>query len=744
MEFYAYRIMIRQYESNHILQCGKLFSQYLVDMYAKIESERLLFLRLNQAKLRASEYIHLRDAVASERDVKDIGQMVILPSSYIGSPRHMHEYIQDGMTFVRRFGKADLFITFTCNPNWKEIKDLLLPGQSASERHDIVARVFKQKLKSLMNVITKGEIFGEVKCYMYSIEWQKRGLPHCHILIWLKERLVTSKTDDIISAELPDPKEDPVLFDIVSKHMIHGPCGSLNLNSPCMSENRCTCHYPRDFIQETQSGNDSYPIYRRRSPEDDGHSFIKKIRNINVEIDNRWVVPYSPLLCKMFDCHINVEAVHSVKAIKYICKYIHKGSDMAVLELNNKNDEITQYQMGRYISTNEAVWRILGFEMHERSPTVVPLHVHLENFQRVFFTEQNAQQIAENPRKTTLTAFFELCQNDPFAKTLLYNEVPQYYLWKSDIKKFVRRKRGTPVANQTDLVETNAIGRVYTVHPNNSDCFYLRMLLHEVKGPTSFDSLKKVNNEICQTYKEACLKLGLLEDDLQWDMTLAEASMSNFPKQNRTLFAIILTTCAPSDPIGLWEKHKESLSEDILREVRIANSNNNIQFSPEIFNEALKMIEDKCIEINNKPLTEFGFSAPTREREDIFDKDWKRETEYNAEQLRTYVEEKESTLTNDQRHAYDLIIGKFNSKSGGILFLDAPGGTGKTFILNLVLAKIRSQKKIAFAVASSGIAATLLEGGRTAHSALKLPLNYNFTDTPTCNIGKNSGNISLK
>lgn len=475
----------------------------------------------------------------------------------------------------------------------------------------------------------------------------------------------------------------------------------------------------------------------------DNH-LAKKIRNINVEIDNRWVVPYSPLLCKMFDCHINVEAVHSVKAIKYICKYIHKGSDMAVLELNNKNDEITQYQMGRYISTNEAVWRILGFEMHERCPTVVPLHVHLENFQRVFYTEQNAQQIAENPRRTTLTAFFELCQNDPFAKTLLYNEVPQYYLWKTDIKKFVRRKRGTPVANQTDLVETNTIGRVYTVHPNNSDCFYLRMLLHEIKGPTSYNSLKTVNNEICQTYKEACLKLGLLEDDLQWDMTLAEASVSNFPRQNRTLFAIILTTCAPSDPIGLWEKHKESLSEDILRDVRRANSNNKIQFSPEIFNEALKMIEDKCIEINNKPLTQFGFSAPRRDSENILDKDWKRETEYNAEQLRDYVEKRESTLTKDQQHAYDLIMEKVVGKSGGILFLDAPGGTGKTFLLNLVLAKIRSQKKIAFAVASSGIAATLLDGGRTAHSALKLPLNYNFTDTPTCNIGRKSGIISLK
>lgn len=85
---------------------------------------------------------------------------------------------------------------------------------------------------------------------------------------------------------------------------------------------------------------------------------------------------------------------------------------------------------------------------------------------------------------------------------------------------------------------------------------------------------------------------------------------------------------------------------------------------------------------------------------------------------------------------------KVNKKSGGIIFLDAPGGTGKTFLLNILLAEIRSRKDIAFAVASSGIAATLLDGGRTAHSALKLPLNYNSTDTPKCNIGKKSGKLT--
>lgn len=79
------------------------------------------------------------------------------------------------------------------------------------------------------------------------------------------------------------------------------------------------------------------------------------------------------------------------------------------------------------------------------------------------------------------------------------------------------------------------------------------------------------------------------------------------------------------------------------------------------------------------------------------------------------------------------------NESGGLHFLDAPGGTGKTFLISLILAKIRSQNNIALAFVSSGIAATLLDGCRTAHSALKLPLNLQNTKTPTCNITKNSG-----
>ncbi|GIZ03739.1 helitron_like_N domain-containing protein [Caerostris extrusa] len=103
MCYYAYRLMIRNNQDNCILRYRQLYHQYVVDMYAKIESERLQFLRFNQVKLRSEDYIHLRDAIIGNNDenlnTNNIGNGFILPSSYIGSPRNMQEYIQDAMTY---------------------------------------------------------------------------------------------------------------------------------------------------------------------------------------------------------------------------------------------------------------------------------------------------------------------------------------------------------------------------------------------------------------------------------------------------------------------------------------------------------------------------------------------------------------------------------------------------------------------------------------------------------------------
>ena len=100
-------------------------------------NQNICYFRLNQTKLHSEQYIHLRDAVVNNGNATNVGRLTILPSSYAGSPRHMHEYAQDTIAYVRLYRSPDLFIAFTSDQSWEEIRQLLLQGQSAVHRHDI-------------------------------------------------------------------------------------------------------------------------------------------------------------------------------------------------------------------------------------------------------------------------------------------------------------------------------------------------------------------------------------------------------------------------------------------------------------------------------------------------------------------------------------------------------------------------------------------------------------------------------
>lgn len=86
---------------------------------------------------------------------------------------------------------------------------------------------------------------------MYVVEFQKRGLPHVHMLIWLDaaaKKNLKENVDQYVSAEIPDPLTDPVGYAAVKSFMIHGPCGAENSKSPCMKDNKCTRHFPKKYV----------------------------------------------------------------------------------------------------------------------------------------------------------------------------------------------------------------------------------------------------------------------------------------------------------------------------------------------------------------------------------------------------------------------------------------------------------------------------------------------------------------
>jgi len=145
--------------------------------------------------------------------------------------------------------------------------------------------------------------------------------------------------------------------------MVHNPCGTQNPQSPCMDGNKCSKSFPKPFQEQTTVSDDSYTnLWRQNNGK-------KHVIN-GKEVDNCWVVPHSPWLIWKYRCQINVECISSVKAIKYIYKYVYKGHDCTTMEFGTCQDEVKQYLDAHYVSACEALWRIYHFHMHQEHPPV--------------------------------------------------------------------------------------------------------------------------------------------------------------------------------------------------------------------------------------------------------------------------------------------------------------------------------------------------------------------------------------
>ena len=200
------------------------------------------------------------------------------------------------------------------------------------------------KKERLILLITKEKYFGDVSAHVHVVEFQTRSLPHVHILVNLKDGYKLTTVNDIekfIPAEIPDLEIDPVLYNIEIHNIIHSPC-----HSRCIVEGKFSKHYPKEFCEETVMSYDGYSYYRRRN---NSRSIVRH----NQTVDNRFVVPHCPQLLRIFNCHINVEMVSSVRSVKYLYKYIYKGHDAAneaIEDVNNKAI-INQDKIRNYIET---------------------------------------------------------------------------------------------------------------------------------------------------------------------------------------------------------------------------------------------------------------------------------------------------------------------------------------------------------------------------------------------------------
>ncbi|KAF7835735.1 uncharacterized protein G2W53_010594 [Senna tora] len=671
-QYLAYKLQDRHGDFSMILKAGKLTQQFIVDGFTMVEAQRTSFVRFHQKKLRSENYVTLKEALSKgQSSSSSVGKRIILPSSFTGSIRYSRENYQDAMTICTFTGFPDLFITFTCNPRWLELDRLFESLRCKPEdRPDLVSRIFKIKLNMMMKDITKDMLFGKCRAAIYNIEFQKRGLPHAHILLWLasEEKFSTaSQIDSVIFAEIPNPHAYPELYEAVKSFMIHGPCGASRTTSPCMINGKYSKHFPNKFADKTSFDQDGYTKYRRR---DTGITVVKN----GVELDNRFVVPYNPKL--LIKGHDKVTATIS--------------NDQSS-EGNDSIDEIKYYYDCRYISPCEAAWRIFGFDINYREPSVERLPFHLPNEQSVVYCDDDPiDEVVDNAslKQTKFLAWFEANKIYPIARDLTYAQFPTKFVFKTKSRECCIRKSG------------HSIGRLYYVSPGLGELHYLRVLLTFVKGATSFEDIRTIDSVVHQTFKDACYALGLLDDNKEYIDGINEASRWSSGVYLRKLFATLLIHNTIGRPSFVWEHTWMHLSDDILIKERYRLCN------PDI---ALAEI-DNILRIHGRSLRDFRpmplpNDALLSNMENMLISE---ELNYHKELLRTQHHTFFATLTQEQKKIYNLVIEAVDQQNGGIFFVNGFGGSGKTFIWNTLTSALRGRGDIVLAVASSGIASQLI------------------------------------
>lgn len=763
-------------EVDYIHRGGRLFQEWVIWMWMTTEDQKLNYQSLNQKALRADTYRNVRDIInARQLEITSRGDALhaddhqmrigtkILSRSMVGSPRWYHKQFLDAMAICREYHKPDYFITMTCNPHWPEIKDHLLPNQTAQDRPDVVARVFKQKKDAIMNDLVQGSLFGHSVANMSVVEFQKRGLPHVHILLIVSDgdRLTTTdQVDNCISAEIPpDPQlaesqeekeQRQRLQDIVITNMVHGPCGAANPRSPCMEDGKCTKKYPKEFkrytVLDPASG---FPTYRRRAPEDGGRTLLITRGGRSFTITNRDVVAYNPYLSLRYNCHINVEKSTSPRNAKYLYKYVTKGPDRACVsaEVDGPRDEIADYKDLRSCGSCEAVWHLNAFPIACRYPSVQVqlchrqmmannitnsvqvLRVHQKDEQHVVFEEGAEEVVLERQTNTELVGFFNLNDTNEFKDNpelwLTYLELPRHYTWNGKIwKKRVR--------------DSDTIGRIDSVHPAAGDTFYLRMLLNSnhSKGKTGFDQLRTLptHSTACQTYKQVCEGLGMLQDDTEWENNLKEADQNMPCSSIRSLYIIIIMWCDPSNPRTLFDNHWEEWTHDII-------SNHRDLSEDQLKTLVLLDLKQKLLRFE-KTLVDYCLPEPTEEEEAAVAHVTggrsvmiREELEFDIANVAARANEADQAYTDEQRAIHKTVLEAVKKGTPRFIFINARGGCGKTFLLNGILQSVRSSEPggcVALATATTGKAAMHLDKGRTFHSRFKAPLALD--DKPTLRI----------
>ena len=301
--------------------------------------------------------------------------------------------------------------------------------------------------------------------------------------------------------------------------------------------------------------------------------------------------------------------------------------------------------------------------------------------------------------------------------------MPSKFTWDAKALEWRRRK------------QRKAYGRLSFIPPNAGEKYYARLILSVVKDLRSFDDLRTFEGQVHPTIRDACHARGLLDDDLDLERCLDEAIHLRMGPSLRSMFLSILLHSFPAQPHLLWEKYKFRLCDDLPRTLtRKGIDHPSLELCADY---GLHLLESELAADGTRTLQDVGLPASHNDWNVLLGNQFLLEE-------RSYdpVSELQSLLSclpmlnTEQRHAFNTILDSVLQHLPRMFFVEGAAGAGKTFLYTSLCHALRSRELIVLCVASTGIAAQLLPGGRTAHSCFKIPLD--ITEHSTCSLRKHS------
>ena len=774
----------RSLRVNRFMLMARLAQYWLMDFYSRVLDQRMSIVRRMKTRIMMGQNRQPTDTLTEheEQDRRAAGYVDIpkeesyLPSSVHGSPRHMTALARNALILVSEFGCPHVFITLTCNPKWPEIVSQLLPGQTAFDRPDVTAAVFKSRLDLMKMNLRNGKYFDgcELTYHFHVIEYQYRGLPHAHLVARFEE-----------AYDIDDPNRANLLY-FVNKHFIaemprfegedyqnifaldgvpeytdffkRTAVEMVRMNNThkcamavngCKKEadDKCRRGYGcTDIILDTYVNESTNRIvYRRR-----------------MECD-LMIVPYNLQMMMDWDSHINVEYSGSAYCALYLYKYCYKGAarkeriDLSFEQEHDSLDEIKLFIYGRIMCSMSAVWRMYGYQDYPApEPAVCAFKVR---------TGAQLKDFIQRKEVTDLQIYYNRPEE---LESLRYTEFLQQYNTSSQLPKYYAdnpqsldnlciQRHYFKVYMEPDqeiryvyrpVRQVKRCVRIEMLFVTGGDIFYLRLILLNRKARSDKDVLTynpiRGGGEplVCNSYQQSAIAHGYVDsvDDVR--ETFNDMCSNGTGCQCRSYFVVLtLHGYATHAIFDDYEKKRFMFMDYIIMHGVIET----------VAEQMMLQDLERKFRKSQSSMEKYGFptphGVPTELEEAITH--WK--NEQMQERQNQLLEHLNQTYPNnpEQQIGFDAImesIINFSTANREDLiqhefhFIGGPGGTGKSALFKKLHAACRKNGILITICAQSSLAALTFDGATTAHSLFSYPVededDIDDQNLPRCNFKK--------